>query len=188
MLMSPAATTVAVLCVDPMEQDRTHLEEIFNSCPWKVCPDALWKLHAAHTVESAWRMLRASSFPVILCECEIGPGAWQGLLALLERLPQRPFLIVTSRVADERLWAEALNLGAYNVLAKPFDRAEVTRVLSMAWMNWQAQHSAMEEEKLAAWETSPAFGEAPTKWVGRLTTPIPAWAGECRRRSQTTDS
>jgi hypothetical protein len=32
-------------------------------------------------------------------------------------LPDPPVLIVTSRLADEYLWAEALNPGAYDVLA-----------------------------------------------------------------------
>ena len=45
-----------------------------------------------------------------------------------------PLLIVTSRFADERLWAEALNVGAYDVLAKPFERDEVNRVLTSAWV------------------------------------------------------
>ena len=51
-------------------------------------------------------------------------------------LPDPPVLIVTSRLADEYLWAEALNLGAYDVLAKPFDASEVIRVLYSAWRHW----------------------------------------------------
>ena len=57
---------------------------------------------------------------------------------------------MTSRAADERLWAEALNLGAYDVLAKPFDRTEVMRVVSMAWMHWTAVHGAAPEVTMAA--------------------------------------
>lgn len=47
---------------------------------------------------------------------------------------------MTCRVADDSLWAEALNVGAYDVLAKPLDRTEVTRVLSLAWLHWQRQY------------------------------------------------
>jgi FixJ family two-component response regulator len=49
-------------------------------------------------------------------------------------------LIVTSRLADEHLWAEALNLGAYDVLAKPFDQEEVIRVLSSAWLRKRSRN------------------------------------------------
>ena len=43
---------------------------------------------------------------------------------------------MTSRLADDRLWSEALNLGAYDVLAKPYDPDEVLRVLDLAWIRW----------------------------------------------------
>ena len=52
-----------------------------------------------------------------------------------------PLLIVTSRLADDRLWTEALNLGAYDVIAKPFDRKEVDRVLNLAWARWSRSNS-----------------------------------------------
>jgi hypothetical protein len=39
---------------------------------------------------------------------------------------------VTFRTADERLWAEVLNLGGYGVLAQPFDANEVKRVAKLA--------------------------------------------------------
>ena len=50
---------------------------------------------------------------------------------------------MTCRVADDHLWAEALNVGAYDVLAKPFDRREVTRTLSSAWLRWQQRNCAL---------------------------------------------
>lgn len=45
---------------------------------------------------------------------------------------QPPKLIVASRLADERLWAEVLNLGGYDLLVKPFVADEVQRVVSLA--------------------------------------------------------
>ena len=53
-----------------------------------------------------------------------------------------PLQIVTSRLANDRLWAEALNLGAYDVLARPFDAAEVLRSVGMAWRRWQDSYAA----------------------------------------------
>ena len=51
-------------------------------------------------------------------------------------MPNAPSLIVTSRLADDRLWAEALNLGAWDVLAKPFHVTEVIRSVRSAWQHW----------------------------------------------------
>ena len=50
-----------------------------------------------------------------------------------------PLLLVTSKTADENLWAEVLNLGGYDVLMKPFELGEVTRVIGMAWRQWFAR-------------------------------------------------
>jgi len=47
--------------------------------------------------------------------------------------PQSALLISPAAdLADEHLWAEALNLGVYDVLAKPLDDSGVVRVLSLA--------------------------------------------------------
>jgi DNA-binding NtrC family response regulator len=62
------------------------------------------------------------------------------MLDVIHHVQDAPALIVTCRLADERLWAEALNLGAYDVLAKPFDRDEVLRSVSLAWLNWHQNH------------------------------------------------
>jgi DNA-binding response OmpR family regulator len=86
------------------------------------------------------KTLRKAKVPVVVCESDLQPGTWKEVLEELRTLPDPPYLIVTSRVADERLWAEALNLGAYDVLAKPFDGMEVTRIVNMAWLRWKSRY------------------------------------------------
>lgn len=54
-------------------------------------------------------------------------------------LANPPSLILTSRLADEHLWVEALNLGVWDVLAKPFDPTEVLRSVKAAWQHWYCQ-------------------------------------------------
>jgi DNA-binding response OmpR family regulator len=75
------------------------------------------------------------------------PGSWKDVLEQVAILPDPPSLIVTSQLADERLWAEALNLGAFDVLAKPFDSAEAMRVVGAAWRawGWQVRFPARQE-------------------------------------------
>ena len=48
-----------------------------------------------------------------------------------------PLLILTARLADERLWAEALNLGAHDVLERPFEAREVIRIVGIAQKCWR---------------------------------------------------
>ncbi|HUP05041.1 MAG TPA: hypothetical protein VMU19_13690 [Bryobacteraceae bacterium] len=83
--------------------------------------------------------------PVVLCDGDVRPSAWKETLDFVTCLPQAPCLIVTSRTAGEALWAEALNLGAHDVLSKPFERAELIRVLRSACLHWQFKASRVAE-------------------------------------------
>jgi FixJ family two-component response regulator len=73
------------------------------------------------------------------------PGRGEELLDFAEGLPVPPPVIVTSRVADERMWAEVLNLGGYDVLAKPLNSEEVIRTVTSAWSLWQHRRQVQAE-------------------------------------------
>ena len=74
---------------------------------------------------------------IILCEQSLPDGSWKNVLDQIAGLTEVPMLIVTSGLADAHLWAEVLNLGGYDVLAKPFDDQEVQRVVAGAWRQQQ---------------------------------------------------
>jgi DNA-binding response OmpR family regulator len=121
--------TISVLSVSPAESDHTTLE--------RLLPEPQWSVYRANGVLSALALfLQLKPVPVVLCE-DFLPGAWRDLLVHTALLPDPPSIIVASRLADDCLWAEALNLGAYDVLAKPFDMAELTRSLHLAWLHSQ---------------------------------------------------
>ncbi|MFB3825154.1 MAG: response regulator [Bryobacteraceae bacterium] len=121
--VNPTAKT-AVLSVSPLEEDHSSLRAMLNH--------SAWDLREARTVAAALVLVRKREIGVVLCDCDLKPGAWIDMLEKLQSLRNPPPLIVTSRLADERLWAEALNLGAYDVLAKPFEAEELVRSLSLA--------------------------------------------------------
>jgi DNA-binding response OmpR family regulator len=73
---------------------------------------------------------------LVLCDEVLPDGNWKDMLLLLQKQPDPNYLIVTSPTADDRLWAEVLNLGAYDVLAKPFHSNEVFRTIGLAWRQW----------------------------------------------------
>ena len=77
--------------------------------------------------------------PIVISEGDLPWGSWQTILQITSLVAEPPLLIVASRFADERLWAEALNLGAWDVLAKPFDAEEVLRVVASAWRHRQGE-------------------------------------------------
>jgi DNA-binding response OmpR family regulator len=141
-----AAARVEVMLASRCEDDHGSLREIFGHSNWKLyeafnCIEALALLHQFH-------------LPVVICNCGLPEGGWKTLLPAVEALPWRPRLIVCSRLADEQLWGEVLNLGGYDVLSTPFDADEVFRVSYLAW------HSARHEARrmAAASQTSgPAY-------------------------------
>jgi len=116
---------VTVLLVSPLPEDHASIQGILDGSNWLLrkvftCRDAL--AHACDCYSA-----------VVICERDLPDGNWKSLLSKFESLPLRPNLIVTSRLADDLLWAEVLNLGGYDVLAQPFDADEVFRVVSLAW-------------------------------------------------------
>jgi DNA-binding response OmpR family regulator len=136
---SPDITTkgiVPVLSISPMDEDHFFLQDILNRLQGTLDPSRTFTVDSCATLAAARAALRKSQFEVVLCERDLSPGSWKDVLDQVTILPDPPSLIVTSRLADERLWAEALNLGAYDVLAKPFDSKEALRVIGAAWRAW----------------------------------------------------
>jgi DNA-binding NtrC family response regulator len=92
-----------------------------------------WRLDQVATCREAILFVRQNETAVVICERHLPDGDWKTVLKGFEELPVRSSLIVTSYLADDALWAEVLNTGGYDVLAQPFDRDEVYRVVLLAW-------------------------------------------------------
>lgn len=129
-----------VLSVSPIQEDHAALERIFSGSRHPATPESSWHLRQTATVPSALKRLKESLHALVICERDLPLGDWKDLLEHSQKLADPPFLIVTSRHADDYLWAEALNLGAYDVLCKPFSSSEVMRVVSEALQRWKREH------------------------------------------------
>ena len=145
-----------VLSVSPIEDDHDVLERIFQDMAGVAQGEAAWLLTRTHTLASARTACRQAEYAVVICERDLHPGDWKDLLEITQRLKNPPFLIVTSQHADDYLWAEALNLGAHDVLAKPFQGSEVIRVVNLACMRWQRMRRATAGPKRAGMASSAA--------------------------------
>jgi len=130
-LLTPpqAAEIITILSVSPFDEDHAVLEQIFNH--------RNWRLIKARSCAEGREKLSAARVSVVLCERELCDGDWKQLLSEASQCDDVPQLIVMSRLADERLWAEVLNLGGYDVIEKPFNYSEVMRVVSMAWRQYR---------------------------------------------------
>jgi CheY-like chemotaxis protein len=117
-----------LLVANPLDDDVISLLGIMTRQQWSV----YWCSSCAEAME----MLNTTVVPVVISECTLPDGTWFGLLDEVSNLPQPPRFIVASRLADDSLWSEALNLCAYDVLVKPFDAQEVVRVVNSALSSW----------------------------------------------------
>lgn len=114
-----------ILYVSEHPEDARTLSEMLQPLPFVL-------LDLAESLEQARLQLQKEDYDVVLTEAALSDGNWLDVLHLVRESPKEPQVIVTDRQADARFWAEALNLGAYDLLAQPFYPAEVQRILSNA--------------------------------------------------------
>jgi two-component system response regulator PilR (NtrC family) len=89
-------------------------------------------LDHVETLHQARAKLQQEDYEVVLTEAALPDGNWLDALHLARETSREPEVIVTDPLADTRFWAEALNLGAYDLLAQPFYEPEVLRILHNA--------------------------------------------------------
>ena len=124
------ARRVEIVSVSAADEDHDALER---------CLDRAWTLQRAYRLEDGLGLLcnRSNTTPAVICDQDLQPDAWKVLLRGMAWLSNPPLLIISSGRPDAQLWAEAVNLGAYDVLAKPFDESEVRRTVLSACARWK---------------------------------------------------
>ena len=128
--------TINAVAILPAQGDRFRLTEIFRR--------SRWHLDLSECLMDARVLLAKVNIGVVVTDCHLPDGEWKDVLHELERRHTTPPpVIVSSRLADERLWTEVLNLCGYDVLATPFHANEVFSSISSAWRNWREQLGAL---------------------------------------------
>ena len=113
------------LLVSPCADDRIVLDRMFQQ--------QNWKLSAVETLGAALTFLSHTTVPLVICERDLPLASWKDLLRQTRDRRPATSLVVVSRLADDHLWAEVLNLGGYDVLAKPLCESEAVRVFGNAF-------------------------------------------------------
>ena len=126
--------SVSALMVGEFENDRLLVHGIFSKLGWR--------LFEAQTRRQAMHCLEQNPVQVVMAESHVPHWNWKMVLRDLRRLLHPPQLIVTSKLADDTLWAEVLNVGGYDVLARPFQSDEVERVVASARRHFDAPYPA----------------------------------------------
>lgn len=110
-----------ILFVSGHHEDAGRLSQMLHSLPLV--------LDHAPTMQQTRARLRQFDYSVILTEAALPDGNWLDVLHLARKYSGELEVIVTDPHADARLWSEALNLGAYDLVSQPFYEPEVRRIL-----------------------------------------------------------
>jgi len=135
---------------------------------WLVAPRRI-EIHRACSVQEADVLLERARCRVLLSETEFAGGAWADVLRMVQRRHPETAVVVALSRFDGRTWVEALELGCYDVLLKPFNPSELRNGLEDAY--WYARRhlrstpEASNDERDSA--ASPAWRVAPSRLGGR---------------------
>ena len=92
-----------------------------------------YAVEAASDGEEAWEMLEAEDFDVVLCDINMPRLDGMGLLRrLCELNHNRPEVIMLTGQATVETAIEAMKLGAYDYLTKPYRIAELSVLVEQA--------------------------------------------------------
>jgi DNA-binding response OmpR family regulator len=132
---------LSALAISRSVEELALLEDRFK--------EARWKLYVARTYREALAELGRIRVPVVLCECQLPDGNWKDVLGRLAPMIERPRLIVFARKADDGLWADVLNLGAFDLLTTPFREPELVFAIGSAWLDWEGEQEQRQSWKYA---------------------------------------
>ena len=73
-----------------------------------------------------------NSYDLLLVDAELPDGSWRNLMLFVQNSGMTCEMIICSRLENRELWAEVIQCGAYDIIAEPFERQEVTRIFRSA--------------------------------------------------------
>ena len=111
--MDTARTTV--LFASSSELDHERLRSVLKGSRCRV--------HSVSACQEAWTVLHEERADIVITDTVFPDGlCWRNLLDQIKAMRSAPPLILASWLADSRLWAEALDAGAFDILVKPSSR------------------------------------------------------------------
>jgi response regulator RpfG family c-di-GMP phosphodiesterase len=124
-MQSKQEDPLCTLLVGEFSSDKPGLRSLFSNLGWRL-------LESKSRAE-ALKCIENGPVHVVLAENDHASWNWKHILEDLRSCEVQPQLVVTSRVADDHMWSEALNWGAYDVLLQePLNYSEVERVIAAA--------------------------------------------------------
>lgn len=91
------------------------------------------KTRHVQSIGEARRVLEAPDPPeLVFTDSQLLDGTWAEVIRLAERAPAPVNVIVVSRLVDVRFYVEAIERGAFDFIAPPFETSGLTHVVCCA--------------------------------------------------------
>lgn len=126
--LAPCSCTIRTTALLDSGADCDRLRRIFQG--------SLWQLSVVHSVDELEQQMERGSPGVIITSPALSSGTtWHDVMNICGSTK----VIVATSAPQRQLWAEALSLGAWDVLATPFTPAEVRRIVPSAWRAFETR-------------------------------------------------
>ncbi len=122
-MAAPVRPQIVLLSANP--EVRITFRRIFDDSGWSI-RESKAIVRLADAIDSAW-------MGVLLTDYTLPDGNWRTAMAVAKKVAFACETVVTSRIADERMWAEVLNLGAFDLIPQPIDPADALGLCTGAW-------------------------------------------------------
>ena len=100
--------------------------------------DTKWSVVRAFSLGEVFSFCDCLVTPVVLVDRNFQGPNWRSTVSSLLNPAANRCLILLSDVSDSYLWNELVQQGGFDVLARPFERAEVLRTLAFAQKHCEA--------------------------------------------------
>lgn len=115
---------VRMLVVASESRDRHAVRDVLNQEGWHAM--------CASTAGECEELLTTQNIHLVFCERDLTDGTYRDVLAITRSLSRNVRLVVTSRLADWSEYLEALDDGAFDLIASPTQRLDIARVIRQA--------------------------------------------------------
>jgi DNA-binding response OmpR family regulator len=139
----PTDNSLTVLVMTMNESDRASLAFALESAPCK--------LRFAKDGFEVRSLMASKNIPVVIMDGDSPTPSWRELIeqSLSSGSVGQPRFIIISRQADDRMWAEVLNLGGHDLLRKPLDLGEVAWTVQTALAEQSTQRDWLRRSDIA---------------------------------------
>src|SRR3990170_3591811 len=87
---------------------------------------------AENVKEAQEKLAGAVKYDLAFVDSELADGSWRHVLQFIVASNIGCEMVVCSRCGDERLWAEVIQCGAFDLVPEPLEKQEILRIMHSA--------------------------------------------------------